>query len=113
VDSKPLIVIPNYRPQVGGLPPVFPKDYVGYYQSAFQQIIVGIDFRSRTAQVCLSSDGYRPHHCRPGDIPAVIAPDSPEARWLSACWEAANALEMNVALENLFFGKKKAGTVRP
>lgn len=107
MENKALIVIPNYRPQAGGLPPLFPQDYVGYYQSASQQIIVGVDFRNNTAQVCLSSEGFRPHYCRPGDFPSTIFPGTPEARWLSACWDAAQRLEMNVSLENLFsFGKR-------
>ena len=105
-----LLAIPNYSPQAGKLP-TLPEGYTGYYQSTARQLVFAFGFREKKGWVYASNDGWKAHECSPSRFPPVIRPDSPEAQWLAACWQAALAQAMNVAMENLFF-KTLPGLVR-
>jgi len=105
-----LLTIPNYSPQAGKLP-ALPEGYTGYYQSLTCQMVFAFGFREKKGWVYASSDGWKAHDCSPSRLPLVIQSGSPEAQWLAACWQAALAQAMNVAMENLFF-KTLPGLVR-
>jgi len=96
-----LLTIPNYTPQAGQLPGL-PEGYTGYYQSVTRQLVFAFGLRLKKGWVYASNDGWKAHECSPSRLPPTVQPGTPEAKWLSACWEAALAQAMNVAMENLF-----------
>ena len=100
-----LLSIPNYSPQAGNLP-VLPEGYIGYYESATRQIVFCFGFRERKGRVYLSSERWQPRECSPSRPPLGITPESAEARWLSACWEAALARALTISMENMFTRKR-------
>ncbi len=108
MNSPALLTLPNYSPQLGNLPRL-PEGYVGYFEShQHGQMIFAYSLRTRTGNLYVSSMRWRPIPCSPHCLPVEIAKGSPEAQWLTACWESALAISMKAAIENLFGGEVKA-----